>query len=325
MREMSSDSDPSSIFSGGKALRCFLLAALALGAVSLPPRVWAASAGSVWNVSRCSNTVPIEIIAPGYGTEIIHSPAEISDSLPHFSAFVTVVTEHVAARQARDKLCISDTEGMKGLERLDSMGRAAFEKRSLLQFVHWHFAMGHGFYVPVLPSMGGVHIDCRLFSPWIDLVVIRKPIPQIRGVVRWNERQLLADQAVLAGAKNVPLDRAMPLVGAGFLGEYMDTEVHPKRRTAAKPIEERVPPDLLWLYRRSAGGELFGSSVEWAMREARKKGAEGYTHLVLALIDRCFAADEAKGAVLRYNSILDVADPALLEQYRIDMPVDQFQ
>jgi hypothetical protein len=62
-------------------------------------------------------------------------------------------------------------------------------------------------------------------------------------------------------------------------------------------------------------------SVEWAMREAREKGAEGYTKLVISLIDRCFAADESKRTNLRYASILDVADPVLLEQYRIDMPV----
>ncbi|MDR1351570.1 MAG: hypothetical protein LBJ59_12495 [Zoogloeaceae bacterium] len=51
------------------------------------------------------------------------------------------------------------------------------------------------------------------------------------------------------------------------------------------------------------------------------KGTEGYTRLVLALIDRCFASDEATGAHLHYNNILDAADLIPLEQYKIDMPV----
>jgi len=43
-----------------------------------------------------------------------------------------------------------------------------------------------------------------------------------------------------------------------------------------------------------------------------------YTKLVIALIDRCFAAD---GADLHYNSILDAADLIPLEEYKIDTPL----
>ncbi|MDR1936819.1 MAG: hypothetical protein LBS49_14810 [Candidatus Accumulibacter sp.] len=295
--------------------------------------VMVASTSTAGDASSCPvDTVPIEIMAES-SAGIVRSADKIRDDRPHFRAFVTAVTEHVATRLNRDKLCIKVAGGMKGLERLDSMRRAAFDERSLLQFVHWRYAMGDAFNVPVLPIMGGVHNDCRVASPWINLVLIRKPAPQIRGIVRWNERQLLADQAVLAGARNVPPGVAMPLTAVGFLGRYAEMEGRPEalRRPAAKPIEERIPPDLLWLYRRSAaGGEFFpdlndlppfSSSVDLAMREATEKGAEGYTKLVISLIDRCFDADEAKGATLVYASILDVADPVLLEQYRIDMPV----
>ena len=54
------------------------------------------------------------------------------------------------------------------------------------------------------------------------------------------------------------------------------------------------------------------------MSEATEKGAEGYTKLVLALIDRCFAS--SNGAKLHYKSILDAAD-LMPWQYEIDMPV----
>ena len=334
---MRGDIDPPGIFRRGKAFR-FLRAALALGAVSLPPWAWAGGAGAAGDASPCPvDSVPIEIMTPGYGSEIMHSPAEIPDSLQHFRAFVTVVTAHVAARLAWDKLCIKGAEGMNPVRQatataaidtlcakaVGSMNGAAGEKRSLLQFVHWRFAMGSEFLVPVLSAIEGAALPrCRISSPWIDLDIIREPVPQIRGIVRWNERQMLADQAVLAGAKTVPQDMAMPLTrGKLFLHEYIKTEIHP-RRPAAQPIEARIPTDLLWLYRRSRlSARLPAKSLNLSMREATEKGAEGYTQLVLALIDRCFVAGGAKPTTLNYHSILDAADLIPLERYRIDMPL----
>ena len=49
-----------------------------------------------------------------------------------------------------------------------------------------------------------------------------------------------------------------------------------------------------------------------------KQNAEGYTKLVTALIDRCFASD---GTAIHYNNILDVADLISLKQYKIDTPI----
>jgi hypothetical protein len=179
--------------------------------------------------------------------------------------------------------------------------------------------------VPMMTSVGGrAPPRCRISSPWIDIVVDWKPIPQIQGIVRWNERQLLADQAVLAGAKNVPQSMAMPLnpreLGY-FIVEYEDTEYPYPRKPVTKPIEERVLPDLLWLLRRSRNNERagpFGKSVLGTMDDAVKKGAKGYTKLVITLIDRCFASS---GTNIHYSSVLDAADLALLKQYKIDMPL----
>jgi hypothetical protein len=252
--------------------------------------VMAASTSTAGDASPCpADTVPVQIMTPG------------SSASPHFHAFITAVTEHVAARLARDKLCMDSADS---------------KNRFRLQFVYWNLDMTPGFPVPEPPFGAFLPDSCWISSPWIDLVLERRPVPSVRGVVRWNERQFLADQAVLAGAKNVPPGIAMPLKrgesGLGhFAWEYEDTETPP--RPAAKPIEERVPPDLLWLFRRS-GGEPFLASVAYVMHKATEKGAEGYTKLVLALIDRCFASDEA---ILHYDSILDVADPILFKQYRI--------
>ncbi|MDR3352466.1 MAG: hypothetical protein LBO00_05580 [Zoogloeaceae bacterium] len=108
-----------------------------------------------------------------------------------------------------------------------------------------------------------------------------------------------------------------------FLDEYDATEFSHIRGSAAKPtkpIEVRVPPDLLWLLHRSgrnARGGGFERDVSYAMHKTTEKGAKGYTKLVTALIDRCFASDKAN---FHYGSILDVHDPVLLKQYRIDTP-----
>jgi hypothetical protein len=274
----------------------------------------AASTSVAEDGAPCSVVVPLQIMTPGYNSEIKRSATEIPKSLSHFRTFVTTVTEHIAARLVRGNLCINSDE--------------SDYRHSLLQFVHWSLEMHYDFLVPVSLPIGGRSLDCWISSPWIDLVFERGAVSSIRAVVRWNERQFLVDQAMLAGARNMPLSMAMPLKPREFgyfIGEYYENTEH-LREPTAKPIEEIVPPDILWLLRRS--GERRGGSrlvpqedrVYGFMHKATEKGAEEYTKLVLALIDRCFASDETKATNLPYYSnILDAVDLIPLEQYRSDM------
>jgi len=244
---------------------------------------------------------------------------------PLLRTLVMAVTEHVAVRLAESKLCLTRPES---------------RELSLLQFENLPlFAPGKN--RALIPPLDAHPSDgCRISSPWIDFALERKPVPWVRAIVRWNARQLLADQALLAGAQNVPLGIAIPLTGRELgpsTREYMDTEI-PRRHAnildrygishkdaeilrqqaaEAKPIEERVPPDLLWLFHRSSHS-YHGFKILDAMDTVAKKGAKSYTELVFALIDRCFASD---GADLHYNSIFDVADLVSLERYKIDMPI----
>jgi hypothetical protein len=261
-------------------------------------------------VSPCSNTVPIQIIESGIGgIEIETSADRISD--PHFSAFVTGVTKHINSRLAEENLCIN------GAGSMESMDSAEGGRRSLLQFVHWSLDMNRGYFVPVLPFIGGREPpNCRISSPWIDLAVYWKPVPQIRGIVRWNERQLLTDQAMLDRTENVPLGMAMPLT-PGEIGHYVH-EI--RRQSAAKPVEARVPPDILWLLRSLVGKEYVADAIDpvrFSMYGVTKNSAAGYTKLVLALTDRCFIPSASGRVDIHYSSILDVADPVLFEQYKI--------
>jgi len=166
----------------------------------------AASTSTAGGGSQCPvDTVPIQIVNEiRSGPEAILSTAKTSDSNPHFGAFVTAVTEHVAARLARDKLCIDSANSKK-------RSLLQFKKRSLLQFVNWPLdTSGNEPLAPVPSLLDARPSDgCRISSPWIDLAFERRPVPWIRAVVRWNQRQLLADQAMLAGARNVSAGRAM--------------------------------------------------------------------------------------------------------------------
>ncbi|MDR2637174.1 MAG: hypothetical protein LBB55_02450, partial [Zoogloeaceae bacterium] len=222
--------------------------------------------------------MPIQIMEntpPNGGTRIILSADEIPDHLPHFRAFVTAVTEHINSRLTRDKLCITSDKNMKYAElgrrgvcmnnALECMASAELGNRSLLQFVEWGLAVRHEYLVPAMISIGGrPSPSCQISSPWMDLVVYREPgsISQIRGIVRWNERQMLADQAVLAGEKNVPTGVAMPLTIPEldhFIALYGDTiyprqladwgerhglEISPElAEKAAQPVKEHnIPP-----------------------------------------------------------------------------------
>jgi hypothetical protein len=225
---------------------------------------------------------------------------------------VTTVTKHVAARLAKDNLCIHGA---------DNMASSEWATRSLLQFVHWRHVMSDEYLAPSMDASGASLLSsCQISSPWMDLIVDRRPAPLIRGIIYWNERQMLADQAALAGAKNVSPGRAMPLnpsAEAHFRGEYWRSEVY--RRPATKPVEERVPPDLLWLFRRIwPDGPIVSSHPD--VEPPTKKGMAGYTWLVRTLIDRCFDPSAPGRVDLHYNSILDVTDPILLDLYKIDMP-----
>jgi hypothetical protein len=272
--------------------------------------VMVASTSTARGVSQCSvDTVPIQMTDETSSDPVtILSAADMSDhSRSHFHAFVTAVTKHVAVRLAKDELCIDSAES---------------KKRSLLQFVKWPLHSGNQPLALVLSLDARPSGGCRITSPWIDLAFERRPVPWIRGVIRWNPRQVLADQAVLAGARNVPPGVAMPLTQREFLhfaeGEYANTEV--LRKPTVKPIEARVPPDLLWLFRHSWQSTFatFSGGAAGAMDRAMEKSAERYTQLVIALIDHCFASD---GADIHYNSILDVADLISLEQYKITTPI----
>lgn len=167
----------------------FIISMVAIGGISMAD-----------NLSTCSvDTVPIQIFDTGWHSDVTTLSALGSPSgIPAFNTFVATVTEHIATKLAQEKLCLNSTES---------------KERSLVQFVHMHIANPAA--NPSLPPAGSSGV-CRITSPWIDIAIERELVPSVRAIVRFNERQLLADQAVMAGAQNVPPGVAMPLTSEEF-------------------------------------------------------------------------------------------------------------
>ena len=259
------------------------------------------------NISTCSvDTVPIQIVKSWRDTPVVTlSTVRLSSGDPSFNTFITTVTEHLAAKLAQENLCLISAES---------------QERSLVQFVFMH--LGTPTTNPSLP-LEQSNNGCRISSPWIDIAVERGPVPSVRAVVRFNEHQLLADQAVLAGAQNIPPGTYLPLEIKEFsryVAEYSARySIDAIKRSFEKPIEEIVPPDILWLLDRTQdnGFPPLRMNIGSTMDDVMDVGVEGYTKIVITLIDHCFASASAN---IHYNSVNDVADLVPLEQYKVDMP-----
>ena len=268
------------------------------------------------NVSTCSvDTVPIQTMDRwGYKdiTSLSAAQIQMGDTPPGFKAFVKKVTEHLAAKLGHEGLCLNSTES---------------RAESLLQFVPLSLAIPKDY--PPMPSMPPRKAQsfgvCRISSPWIDIAIEREPVPSVRAIIRFNERQFLADQAILDGARNVPPGMAIPLTRDEEYNQYIRVYMHRyawryQRATPLppeQPIEELVPPDVLWLLDHIIVDNLPGL-VNTGMPGVILEGEEGYTKIVMALIDRCFDSDEVD---IKFNSVLDVADLVPLEQYKSKRPI----
>lgn len=263
------------------------------------------------DASSCSaNAVPIQMVDEKKSRpETTLAALDVSSSSrTTFDTFVATITQHVAAQLAKENICLDSADS---------------KKQSLLQFVNWRLASSGNAPLALVPTLDArPTAGCRIASPWIDIAFERKPAPWVKGVIRWNQRQLLADQALLAGARNVPPGVAMPLKPIEYIhfaaGEYAKSEILGK--PATQPIEERVPADLLWLFRRSWQSTFapFSDEAHKSMKKAMEISAKPYTQLVMKLIDRCF---ESGGQDVRYTNILDVVDSIALEQYKINTPI----
>lgn len=261
---------------------------------------------TTWRNSQCTidiDRIPIQIVR-SFQYDDVTSLSEAQNNTPIIAyKFMTAVTEHLAAKLAQEKLCLTSPESVE---------------RSLLQFENPRLSVTP---LPVSPLKSSPHSVCRVTSPWLDLVVERKPVPSVRAIVRFSARQLLTDQAALSGAANVPPGVPMPLTNEElrqYAFEYVSSEIYHK--PSEKPIEERVPAYLLWVFRRADHSHIssFPSAASGSASEAMRIRSDQYAQIIIALIDQCF---ETGGANLQYDSILDIADLVSIDEYKIETPI----
>ena len=133
------------------------------------------------NTSTCLvDTVPIQIVNR-WGEKPVTTLYADGNSrfsgFQSFNTFVASVTEHLAAKLSQENLCLHSAES---------------QERSLVQFAHIHVSVSEDDHtltmVRTLETRSpGV---CRISSPWIDIAVEREPVPSVRAIIRFSERQL---------------------------------------------------------------------------------------------------------------------------------------
>ena len=257
-------------------------------------------------ISGCpKNDIPIQIInQTTSGPVTFISEADISDPSPsispHFRYFVTSITERIKTNLGKDNICV-DTN------------------RSLISFVKWPLTVrpNDELLSPSLPQNKRVASGCRITSPWIELVIERGQFPLVQGIVRWNQRQLLADQANLDAGRDVIVGLASPLGSKELAIFAEDFERSMTLEEQKNGIEDRIPPDIFWLFKHTAksGFESYYMNVRGSVVSAQIINADDYTKLVLALIDRCMNSGEE---VIEYKSIVDAHELIDVEQYKIE-------
>lgn len=232
-----------------------------------------------------------------------------------FGRFVEEVTSRLSAELEQRGLC--DT----------AKGTPVIEAR----FVHMPLLAES--FTPVVAAEDGTNSgQCRITSPWLRLVNDPKATPPIRATFIWNERQVLFDQAALSGAPAdpLPLKPLKPLKPLNrqsymdFLRMYQDEEMfvllseeeemlgpESKRR----PLDGRVPADMLWLFRKSwqTTRSPFSHYVGFAYQNAMEQAAPRQAALTIGLVQRCL---DARAGHHIFNTIRDTAS-IMLDAYRI--------
>ncbi len=233
----------------------------------------------------------------------------------HFRSFITSVTDHVLSKFAEAMLCqeISDDKPMINLV-----------------FVRLPLVTSGNEPISPAPSLeaSSSAVKCRIDSPWAKLTLRRSASPLVHAVFIWNERQFLLDQVLLSDEmldeSDLLTEPLIPLTNRLFeqyAGDYADSEIirSPSREHSQTTtnISERIPADVLWLFRNSWQSTRgpFSNIAQSAMVTTLKRAAGGYTKLALGLFDQCFASTHHSEQ--RYENIHDVHEIISLDEYQI--------
>ena len=259
----------------------------------------ATCASNVVYASACNESfLPIQIVDELRGPRAV-SLSEVSD--PVFRKFVSTITSHVERLLQEGGDCVGEDVNHSGL---------LVVRTPLVQ----------NFPVIPLPSDFGepAFNGCRISSPWVDFEFDNSVAPKVRGVIRWNQRQLLVDQAMLVGDIQVADARITELSDDEFESyaqAYVDLVI--LHKPEASPLGSSIPPDILWLFQNSWQSTRgpFSLGAMSAMDKLMERGAERYADLVVSLIDSCVSSGQGE---LHYKSILDLKSLMPIDKLKIE-------
>jgi hypothetical protein len=190
-----------------------------------------------------------------------------------------------------------------------------------------------------LPETG---VDSQtLKSPWLQLSLT--PDCKLTAVFIWNKRQLIADQAFLAGVLPVTKGIVTPIndpnrflpkeykqsvillgdyskaVPGGLVAERPSVALDKQQETVKRFVAHKYPPDLFWFFSLIKSSKFMmdaGTFSSQLIRNERRLSRHANTvqaELVMALASRFIGKSSQH---LKYNSILDVESLVDLSKYR---------
>jgi len=245
-------------------------------------------------------------------TPYSYSIDDVSDGYRYFRSFITATINHLSST-------------LNGLSVKEKRGTGEPEVKVI--FVRKVFREYEGDRAVAVPAslIPENKLSCRLDSPWVKLDIQRSPVLRIHAIFFWNERQFLIDQALLSGdsvtdLSTEPYDKTL-------FRQYSKDYVSQSRRPPEnrKPgISERIPAELLWLFRRSTPYGLGIKFFSGDMLSVKQHMEKHYAKLTNRLVDQCFLPEH--DALQRYKTILDLRDRdiAPLDKYQINLPIKDY-
>ncbi|MCA2708871.1 MAG: hypothetical protein IM473_17670 [Microcystis sp. M015S2] len=251
-----------------------------------------------------SNGYAIRIIDNSVTSEV-RSIKSVND--PYFKSFITSITDYISAKFSGAGSC-KDNSGE------EPMNRLIFVRLPLVTSGNDPLAP------PPELDTSLPNITCHLDSPWLKLVIRHSHPPLIQGVFLWNERQFLGDQALLSNQNlslNSPLVPLSNRLFQQYAADYADSEIL-RLPSGKSNITERIPFDVLWLFRNSPQTTFipFSDAARSSMNTILKRATENYINLTQKLFDQCFASTQKVDQ--RYETVLDLRNTISLEQYQIN-------
>jgi hypothetical protein len=232
-------------------------------------------------------------------TSEVRSIEAVND--PYFKSFVASLTNYISTRFPNAGSCTGNPDR--------SMSSLTFVRLPLVTSGDNPLAAP-----PKLsPSFPG--ITCRLDSPWVKLAIRNSDKPLIQGVFIWNERQFLADRALLANPNltlNSPLIPLSNRLFEKYAADYANSKILQSSSGKAS-ITERIPLDVLWLFRNSPQTTFipFSSAARSSINTMSKRMAKNYINLTQKLFDRCLASGQKSEQ--RYGTVLDLRNTISLD------------